>query len=101
MLQTYFFVTGTASKTRVFAPDMFFNAYLVFLKTKAYLSGANYFQADDLTHKYYTSLKNLVMEKHSSLFGLFVSDKEKSFIASTSGANVIKLFFFEADDEAK
>jgi hypothetical protein len=41
------------------------------------------------------------MEKHSSLFGLFVSDKEKSFIALTSGANVINLFFFEADDEAK
>jgi hypothetical protein len=41
------------------------------------------------------------MEKHSSLFVLFVRDEEKSFIASTSGADVIKLFFVETDDEAK
>jgi hypothetical protein len=38
--------------------------------------------------------------KHPSLFGLIISDKEKSFITSTPGVNVLKLFSVVADDEA-
>ncbi len=37
-------------------------------------------------------LKILVVDKHSSLFCLTVSDEEKSFIRLTPGANPIKLF---------
>jgi hypothetical protein len=40
-------------------------------------------------------------DKHSILFGPFVIDEEKSFITSTPGINVIKLFSFIADDKAK
>jgi hypothetical protein len=39
--------------------------------------------------------------KHSSLFGPIDCNEEKSFITLTPGPNVIKLFFFVADDEAK
>jgi hypothetical protein len=42
--------------------------------------------------KYYTRLKRLCRDKHSSLFGLFVSDREKSFIPLSSGDNVPNLF---------
>ncbi len=38
--------------------------------------------------------------KHSSLFGL-VSNEEKSLITTSPSVNVIKHFFFVADDEAK
>ncbi len=36
--------------------------------------------------------KVMASYKQSSLFGLIVSDKEKSFIKMTPGVNVIKLF---------
>jgi hypothetical protein len=39
--------------------------------------------------------------EHSSLFGLFISNEEKSLISLTQGVNVIKLFSFVADDKAK
>jgi hypothetical protein len=45
--------------------------------------------------------KRVSKDKHSSLLGLFVCDKEKSLITSTPGVNVIKLFSFVADDETK
>ena len=38
---------------------------------------------------------------HTSLFGLAISNKEKSFKTLTPGVNVIKLFFYIADVEAK
>jgi hypothetical protein len=38
--------------------------------------------------------------KHSSLFGLIISNEEKSFITLTPGGNFIKLFFFIDDNEA-
>jgi hypothetical protein len=40
-------------------------------------------------------------DKRSSLFCVIVSDDEKRFRTLTPGGNVIKLFFFIADDEAK
>jgi hypothetical protein len=39
--------------------------------------------------------------KHYSLFGLFISNEEKSFITLGTGANVIKTFFFVTYEEAK
>jgi len=42
----------------------------------------------------------LARDNCSSLFGLFVSDEEKSFTTLTTGVNVIKLFSFVADDKA-
>ncbi len=47
------------------------------------------------------AFKKLVKEQHSSLLKVSVSDEEKSFKQSTTGVNVIKLFSFIADDEAK
>ncbi len=38
---------------------------------------------------------------HSSLFGLAINNKEKSFITLTPGVNVIKLFFFVTEDATK
>jgi hypothetical protein len=38
--------------------------------------------------------KGIARYKHSSLFALNVSDKEKRFIALTPGNNAIKLFTF-------
>ncbi len=52
------------------------------------------------THKCETRLKSL---PGKSAFGLLIrkaSDKEKSFIKLTPGANVITLFSFVADDKA-
>jgi hypothetical protein len=37
--------------------------------------------------------KEIATSKHSSLFCLVVSDKEKSFITLTPGGNVINLFY--------
>ncbi len=37
--------------------------------------------------------KVIARYKHSSLFGLVVSNKEKRFITLTPGVNAIKLFF--------
>ena len=46
--------------------------------------------------------KVIARYKHSSLFGLVISNEgKKSFTALTPGVNVTKLFFFIADDEAK
>jgi hypothetical protein len=39
--------------------------------------------------------------KHSNLSCWSIADEEKSFETLTHGVNVIKLFFFIADDEAK
>ncbi len=63
----------------------------------AYLSGASfgaqlYMEVPGLTHKYLAILKNIAREKHG---------KEKSFILVTTMVNVIKLFSFFTDDEAK
>jgi hypothetical protein len=38
-------------------------------------------------------LERLARDKCANLFGLVVSDEEKSFIILTPGGNVIKLFF--------
>jgi hypothetical protein len=40
-------------------------------------------------------------EKGSSLFGLLKNDEEKNLITLTLGVNVIKLFSFFAEEEAK
>jgi hypothetical protein len=45
--------------------------------------------------------KVIARYKHSSLFGLIISNEEKSFITLTPGANVIKTFFFVTDEQAK
>ncbi len=45
--------------------------------------------------------KEIARYKHRSLLGLIVSDKGKSFVTLTPRVNVITLFFFVADDEAK
>ena len=44
--------------------------------------------------------KVIASYKCSSLFGLIISVKEKSFITLTPGVNVMKTFFFVTDDEA-
>jgi hypothetical protein len=46
-------------------------------------------------------LDGLARDKRSSLVGLFFSNEGKSFLRLTPGVNVIKLFFFVAEDEAK
>jgi hypothetical protein len=45
--------------------------------------------------------KVIARYKHSSLFGLVVSNKEKSFITLTPGVDVMKFFFFVTDDAVK
>jgi hypothetical protein len=45
--------------------------------------------------------KVIARYKHSSLFGLVVSDEGKKFITLTPGVNDIKLFSFVADNKAK
>jgi hypothetical protein len=45
--------------------------------------------------------KVIARYKHSSLFGLFVSNEEKCFITLTPGVNAIQLSLFIADKEAK
>ncbi len=45
--------------------------------------------------------KVIARYKHSSLFGLLVSNKGKSFITLTLGGNVIKTFSFASDVESK
>jgi hypothetical protein len=47
------------------------------------------------------SLPRENMIKHSSLFCCSMSDEDESLIALTPGVNVIKVFSFVADDEAK
>jgi hypothetical protein len=49
-----------------------------------------------LSHKHQPRLEmeRLVLDKRSSLFGPFLSYKEKSFNALAAGQNDIKLFFF-------
>jgi hypothetical protein len=42
-----------------------------------------------LTIKYYTILKRLAKVKHSSLFGLFVGDREKLLTTLTLVGNLI------------
>ncbi len=49
--------------------------------------------APSLTLKYKNRFAKLERDKGSSLFSLFESDEEKSFMTSTPGANVIKLFW--------
>jgi hypothetical protein len=44
--------------------------------------------------------KKLATDKHSSLFGLVISDEEKSFFKLTPVVSVNKLFFAETNDEA-
>jgi len=39
--------------------------------------------------------------KRSSLFGLIVSDKEKSFIKMTPGVSLTELVFFVTDNKSK
>jgi hypothetical protein len=48
-----------------------------------------------------TSLERVSKDKCSSLLGLFDSNKGKSLITLTPGVNVIKLFSFVTDDEAR
>ncbi len=38
--------------------------------------------------------KGIARYKHSSLFGLVISNEEKSFVTLTPGVNVTSLFFF-------
>jgi hypothetical protein len=45
--------------------------------------------------------KVIARYKHSSLFGLIISNKEKSFITFTPGVNAINLFFSVIDEEAQ
>ncbi len=47
------------------------------------------------------SLETLERDKWPSLFGIFLSDKEKNFIELTPDVNVIKLFFFVTDNKSK
>jgi hypothetical protein len=66
-------------------------------KARSYPSGAQVRHASlelapDLTHKYFTKLERFARDKHSSLFCLFVSGKEKRFTVMTLAVIVIKLF---------
>jgi hypothetical protein len=45
----------------------------------------------NLTHKFLANLERLAVDIHSSLFGFFMSDEEKSFITLNAGFNVIIL----------
>jgi hypothetical protein len=45
-------------------------------------------------YEYQTKLERLANGKGSSLFGLFFSDEERSYVTLRPGVNVIKLFFF-------
>jgi len=45
-----------------------------------------------LTHKYLTRKKKLALDKHTSLLGHSVMDKDK--VLSTPCVNVVKLFSF-------
>jgi hypothetical protein len=51
--------------------------------------------ATDFTRKHYTGLERLVRDERSSLFGLYVSNEEKSYITLAPG--VIASFFFVTD----
>jgi hypothetical protein len=46
-------------------------------------------------------LDRIARDKHSSLFGLCLSDKEKGHIALTSVVKITKLFVHIANGEAK
>jgi hypothetical protein len=91
----------------LFVPSIPFHASLVFAsKARACPCGAPFRhsplgQAPGLDRKYYTRLKRIARDKHSSLFGLFPSVEEKSFVTLAPGVNVIKLVSFVADNEAK
>ncbi len=53
-----------------------------------------------LTRKYQTGLESLSRGKLTSLFGFFVSDKEKSFIRVTPSVNLTQLFSFVTDAQS-
>jgi hypothetical protein len=51
----------------------------------------------DLICEYWTWLETFVRDKHSSLFGFLVSDKEKNLITLIAGVNIINIFVFTID----
>ncbi len=53
-----------------------------------------YSESSKLTHKYSTMLERVAKDKHSSLFGLFISDKEKMLKTLTTVVKVINLFSY-------
>ncbi len=61
-----------------------FQTFLLIVSNPAYhgeerLKGAPLGQASDLASKYLVSMERLAGYKHSSLFVVFISDKEKRF----------------------